>query len=364
MITVTTNSPQVLLNPYHHTRSINKIGIVGSGEVVRERLWLAAQSLASPLDGIVVCSLEPHSGLPGLSHQYYQIGPESLLPLDRLDEAGFLGADTVWFVATPPAYHVSYVEQLAPRCRVAVEKPIATSYGQARSLLPFVEGFEVYPLNHKVFNASVLEFVEACRQDPAVLQQVHHITGVFYEKAGFSHGRQQEDGIIDVQWHLLTTALFAPFTVVGVQFKVTVDQVHVATHGPDPNGHYARPTVWTASQLQGRLVWDGHVVTYDLRQAKGAPQNAKGIRLFDHAGALVQAIDLNESGYQAHARMLRALLEPVVDMRLTLADAIAVMECIDTARAMVHEAPPYTCGYLPAFLCRSEVAQMALARAA
>jgi hypothetical protein len=363
MITVTTHSPYIF-NQYPHTRCINKLGIVGNGEVVRERLWLAVQSLASPLDGIVVCSLEPHSGLPELSHQYYQIDPESLLPLDRLDEAGFLGADTLWFVATPPEYHVSYVEQLAPRCRVAVEKPIAASYGQARPLLPFVEGFEVYPLNHKVFNASVLGFVEACRRDPAVLHQVHHIEGVFYEKAGFSHGRQQEDGIIDVQWHLLTTALFAPFTAVGAQFNVTVDQVRVATHGPDPHGHYARPTVWTASRLQGRLVWDGHVVTYDLRQAKGAPQNAKGIRLFDHTGALVQTIDLNESGYQAHARMLRALLEPMVDMRLTLADTIAVMECIDTARAMAHEAPPYTCGHLPTFLRRSGVAQMALARAA
>jgi hypothetical protein len=312
----------------------------------------------------VVCSLEPHSGLPGLSHQYHQIDPKSLLPLDQLHTAGFLGDDTLWVVATPPEYHVPYVEQLALRCRVAVEKPIAASYGQACSLLPFVEGFEVYPLNHKVFNASVLAFVEVCRRDPARLQQVHHITGVFYEKAGFSHGRQQEDGIIDVQWHLLTTALFAPCKAIGAQFNVTVEQVDVATHMPDPHGHYARPTVWTASCLQGRLVWDGHVVTYDLRQAKGAPKNDKVISLFDRTGVLLQTIDLNESGYHAHARMLCALLEPEVDMRLTLADAITVLECIDTARTMAHEAPPYACGHLPAFLRSSGAEQMVWARAA
>jgi hypothetical protein len=92
--------------------------------------------------------------------------------------------------------------------------------------------------------------------------------------------------------------------------------------------------------------------------------NAKGICLFDSAGTLLHMLDLNETGAQAHARMLQALLRPVVDMRLTLADAMAVMELIDVSRAMAHEAPPYAFGHLPAFLVAGTVSENVLPRAA
>lgn len=90
-----------------------------------------------------------------------------------------------------------------------------------------------------------------------------------------------------------------------------MDKVWVATHEPDPQERYAQPTVWTASRVQGRLLGDWQEVTYDFLQTKGAPTNAKGVRLFDGAGNLLQEIDLNESGCQAHARMLLALMRPV-----------------------------------------------------
>lgn len=350
MSTAVANTPTVSFTLTSLPQRITKIGIVGSGEVVHQRLWPALQSLGALLEGLVVCSLEPHSGLDGLPHQYYQVGPESLLPLDRLHEQGFLDDHTLWLVATPPDYHVPYALQLAGLCRIGVEKPLAATSRQTRLLRPFAEGFEVYCLHHKVFNASVLALVEACRQDPAILRQVCHIEGVFYEAAGLSHGRQQDDCIVDVQWHLITTALIAPFKTLASRFDVTVDQVWVATHAPDPQGRYALPTVWTASRLQGRLWCNGHEVTYDHCQAKGAPTNTKDLRFFDRAGTLLTAVDLSESGHHAHARMLQALLQPVVDMRLTLADAMAVMELIDASRELAQEQPRYAFGHLPGFL--------------
>ena len=205
-------------------------------------------------------------------------------------------------------------------------------------------------MSHKVFTASVLAFIDDCRHDPAPLSQVSHIEGVFYEQAGFSPGRQQEDSIADVQWHLFTTALIAPFHTVGTPFEVMVEQVRAASYEPDQAGRAAPATVWTASRVQGRLLGDWQEVTFDFRQAKGASMSTKVIRLFDGAGTLVKTIDLNESGCQAHARMLLALMRPVVDMRLTLADAIAVMELIDISRDMVCRESAYAFGTLPGFL--------------
>jgi hypothetical protein len=169
-----------------------------------------------------------------------------------------------------------------------------------------------------------------------------------------------------VQWHLFTTALIAPFKAAASQSQceITVDRAWVATHEPDLLGRYAPPMVWTASRVQGTLVWDGHEVTYNHCQAKGAPTNVKGFRLFDRAGTLLQAIDINETGARAHARMLQALLRPAVNMPLTLCDAIAGMELIDASRAMAHEEPPYAFGHMPGFLTGEEVLGSALPRVA
>jgi hypothetical protein len=62
--------------------------------------------------------------------------------------------------------------------------------------------------------------------------------------------------------------------------------------------------------------------------------------------------------------MLQALLQPVVDMRLTLADAISVMERIGLSRAIAYEVSPYTFGHLPDFLAEGTVPEKGLQRAA
>jgi predicted dehydrogenase len=342
---------RVSIKSTNGARRISKVGFVGAGKVVQKKIWPALQSTRFALDGIVVCSLEPNSGLNGLPHVYHRVRPDKLLPLDTLYEQGFLSPETAWIIATPSEWHIPYVVQLAGLCgRIAVEKPIATDRGQARLLLPFAEiGFNVDPIDHKLFNASPLAFIDECRKNPRVLEDVHRIEGVFFETAGTSKGRQQEDCIADVQWHLLTI-LVAIFKTTEVPFGVAVDRVRVSSHHPDVEGRYAAPTVWTASRIQGQLVRDSQEVSFDLCQAKGVPKDQKHIRLFDGRGVLIKEIDLNESGWHAHARVLQALLQPVVDMRHTLADSIAVMELVDTARAIASEEPSYTFGRLPGFL--------------
>src|SRR5262249_39191433 len=206
-----------------HPRRIARLGCIGMGEVVHKKIWPASQAQTFPLAGIVVCSLDPSSRLDGLPPLYQAVEPDSLLPLDALDAQGFLGDDTLWIVATPSASHGQYAAQLAGLCRVAIEKLLEATSHHARRLLPFVHrGSAIYPIDHKLFNASSLAFIAACRQHPAVLARVSHIAGVFYEAAGISHRRHQEDCIADVQGHLFTPVI-AAYRAAGIDFEITVD---------------------------------------------------------------------------------------------------------------------------------------------
>ena len=57
-----------------------------------------------------------------------------------------------------------------------------------------------------------------------------------------------------------------------------------------------------------------------------------------------------ESGWAAHARIIHALMEPVVDMRHDLTDALEVVALVQACRAAAVEAPDYPFGRLPDFL--------------
>lgn len=347
MPTTLTASPPITFLPAPALPRITKLGCVGMGEVVHTKLWPAVHTHAASLTNIVVCSREPHSRLERLPHLYHAVEPDGLLPLDALEAQGFLEADTLWIIATPSACHALYALQVAGRCRVALEKPLAATSRQARRLLPAAhQGAAIYPIDHKLFNASALAFIAACRQRSAMLAGVGRIAGIFYEPAGLSQGRHQEDCIADVQGHLFTPVI-AAYRATGACLAVTVDRVWVASHAPDPVGRFQVPTVWTASRIQGRLVCDGQEVAYDFRQAKGAPQSAKGLQFYDREERLLGAMDLNETGWHAHARVLEALIQPVVDMRHTLEDAVAVLELLDASRSLACQEPAYPFGTLP-----------------
>jgi predicted dehydrogenase len=350
MSTALVAAKPITLNSITITPAIRKIGIVGAGDVTRKKIWPAVQALSVPLDAIAVCSLESRSPLNGPEHLYVSVGPDSLLPFDDLDAHGFLSRDTLWLIATSSIRHTHYVALLVPFCPVAPEKPIAGNGRQARALLPLLRRYpRIYPIDHKLFNAAPLSLLAECRANPSLLRAVRRIEGTFFEAAGVTRGRQVDDCIADLQWHLLVI-IVALFKTLDARLEIALERVSVATHATDPAGGFEAPGVWTASRLAGRLSWDGHQVTIDLRQAKGAPRDQKALRLLDQDGALIREISLKESGWQAHARLLTELCKPVPDMRHSLEDAIAIMELVDAARAMASEDKTYAFGSLPAFL--------------
>ena len=341
---------RVTFEPAARNAHIDRVGILGMGDVVQQRIWPALRARSSRIAGVAVCSLEPTTRLDGLPHVYCPLSPVGRLPLDELEAHGLMTPRTLWVIATPPQFHVRYALELAGRCRVAVEKPLAGDSDEARQLTQLcARGADVHPIDHKLFTASFLTFLEHCRAQPDLLGRVRRVEGAFYEAAGFAPGRQGQDCIADLQWHLLA-ALVSLFHVGGAPFELGLDRVRVATHGPDPAGYFPRADVWTATRLEGRLHTDATEVRFDFRQAKGAPRNEKHLRLLDEKGGLVHAIDLGESGWQAHGRVLDALMRPHVDMRHSLADAIAVAEVVDAARAAVSSRGTYAFGTLPKLL--------------
>lgn len=309
----------------------------------------------------MVCSLEASSDLEGMPHYYHQLDPTtSLLPCDLLQAEGFLSNHTLWIVATPSEWRVDYAQQVAEFGRLALEKPPATTARQARRLLTLAHsGAALYPMAHKLFNVSALAALAACRQQPHLLDQVRRIEGVFYEPAGLSRGRQQENSVVDIQYHPLVL-LLALFKAAGIPFALTVDHVWVASYAPDPTGQYAEATVWTASRIRGHLCRNGQPqATYDLCQAKAAPTPSKSVRFFDARDALLLEVNWNESGWAAHTRMLQALLLPEVEMHHSLTDTIAVMDLIDASRRIAWQAPSYAFGTWPTF-CRREASNATL----
>jgi len=126
--------------------------------------------------------------------------------------------------------------------------------------------------------------------------------------------------------------------------------VLVAVYESGPDAFVRSPRVWTGSRIHGRIIWNGSPVSFDLRQAKGAPRNEKWLRFSGRDGRVVREISLTETGWCAHGRVIKELLQPAPDMRHSLADAAAVMEVVDESRALACEQHAYTFGELPAFL--------------
>jgi hypothetical protein len=330
------------------------IGIVGAGDVVKNRIAPALKAMTEDGFGalrIAICSLEPTSPINSLAHKYYQSLPGNLLPLDDLYTDGFLNDRALWIVATPPQTHVQIALQLRGMCgRVAIEKPLATSARYARVLHPsVVSRGPLFPLDHKLFTAECLSFLDECRENPAWLSRVDHVEGVFYESSAFPPERAQEDGIFDIQWHMFML-LIAALKHLGQRFEIEVKSVRIARHGSDPSGTFSDAVVCTASCMKGTVILADLGISFEFRQAKAATGNEKHARFFDARGSVLAHVDLSESGWQAHGRMLRALVGATVDTRHTLADAIALTELLYGASATAQEAPVYAFGSLPLFM--------------
>jgi hypothetical protein len=345
-------APSILTDPLQR---FPFLGLIGAGDVILKKIWPALCALQCPFEEIAVCSLEPSSPLNHLDHTYYQIQPDGLLPLAERKQRSFLSEEAIWLVCSPTPFHLRGALQLRGAGRIVVEKPLTSNAQQARKMLSLSQRIgDIYPLDHKLYCESALEMVDLFRSDSSLLDQVSRIEGVFYETFGVPHGRQIDDTIADIQYHLLVITR-SLFQAAGRQVKLAPCSVETARYSADADGAFAAPAVPTASRVRGMLLSRGDAILLDFRQAKAAPHSEKAIRLYNASGALLHAINLNESGWKAHARALTALMQPVPEPIHTLEDAVCLMEWVDLCRSIAREKSPYPFGQWPGILPKGAV---------
>lgn len=342
--------PSAGQQPRTTLNSARRIVIIGTGDVVRSRYWPAISAISPGFEKVALCGLEAFSPLNTVQHDFFQIEPGNLLPMDELARNGYLDCNSLFVIATPSDIHVHYALQLIGLGRVAIEKPLASNCRIATLLSPFVRGFNLFCMDHYLFKTGVPEFMIELETNPVFLDSVARVEGACFEKRGFSQGRVQESTIGDVQYHLLNL-MVAIFRRANRPFEVEIDDVQSAKHHPDPKWVDQVARVTTASRIQGKLYYDnGCEVRFDLAQAKAAPSSQKYLRFFKGNGSIVAEIDLSESGLAAHARALQELVRNKPRMEHTVGDAIKITELADLAYVKAAEDSFYRHGRLPSFI--------------
>lgn len=320
------------------TQFINRIVLVGAGDVVKHKIFPALLAMAAGLRlRVALCGLEPQDPLNTLPHSYFQIRPGDELPLDELEENGFSGRHCLCVIATPSPTHIPYsLQALKLGARVAPEKPLAADTRDARRLENSCGRGRVFPIDHFQGKRESLELLRALHERPELLRRLARIEFEYFETSGFAWGRFQEDSIGDVLYHGLTLVA-AVLGTAGQSFCLGVKDAISGQHRPDAAGNFQPARVGTASKIQAYAVMnDGRTIQISLAQAKGAPFQLGRLRLGDGNGDTMAEADLGESGHVPHQRVLLDLLQEAPHLPLSLPTHIRTTELVEAARLLAQ----------------------------
>lgn len=333
---------------------IDTMVTIGGGDVTQQRLRPAQRQLraegllrrAAYLDILPCCPFTlAQDRTCNEGEHYFPIEDRCLLPLDELARQGLLGPHVLALVCTPTPYHALYATQLlGTGCCIAVEKPFTQSQVAAKSLLPF--GDVVFPVGHQLFKAEMLHFLARCR----MRDWVRHLTAIsfdLWEAKGVGR-RAIDNAVWDLGWHGFECIL-APLRAAGYTVTMSVTRVRVATYAP-PAGELS-PVAFTAACIEGCIHFGDCSVPYRIRVGKGLAEERKQVVFWSGASGERCVVSLQESGWQAHYRLLHELLTSArPDLKLSLADTVTVVHlCAEASRLAVDEGT-YPFGTTPDFL--------------
>lgn len=322
-----------------------KLALIGSaGDVGRKRYGPALASLSAEgkiADCLYVdCKAPAEVDTDGQRDRYMQTeGVSRIVP--ELAKRGFTGPNVVVLVATPTWLHAEYAQKLHDHVScIGIEKPIAWNAREA-GILAHLPG--VYPIEHQVYKQ---DSIAMCRHSAARgirWSTVRHARFCLHETGGVGN-REIDNIILDTGYHgfaVLLAAISKCHT--NIQINPGLSRVSTYRDGAD------RPRECTAAFLSGVITADDNVqITYTITVGKGLAVSQKGLTLYRDSGPLL-TLDLNESGYQPHKRVIEGMLtgqEPL----LSVGDSITIVEACEEALAQARGEIPYAFGSTPDWL--------------
>jgi len=324
----------LLLSQQNNYRNIF---IIGAGHVVKERWWPALLEISKKyiIDTISIFSLESVCKLEGRDFLYKQIYNLSDIPNRNID-------DTLVIIACPPEYHVDYIKYFyTSNCRIAVEKPLSMSFDSLRDLC-YSKMNNVYPVDHKLFSLSFIDFLLSIRTE-----ELGRIESTFFQSLLIPSDRYQINSVYDIQWHLLTLLLS-----ISKKFNLNILDINGNLYTSRYiYNHVISPEI-TASRIQGIIKGlHNNYVEFDLKQCEGSGRIMKHTILFNKKGGIINTIDLMETGYMQHYRLLFELLSSDSNkLNQSQKHAFLVQRYLDGLLKRQNVEPNYTFNSIPAFL--------------
>jgi hypothetical protein len=198
-----------------------------------------------------------------------------------------------------------------------------------------------------LFKQAALQHLAECRaRGPGKFRGLTEVRVELLEARGLDE-RRVSPAEWDMGWHA-QELLTAPLRAVGLAVQVEVDDVRTAAYWPA--GDQRAPDVSTAARLTGQVVCADRTVSFDLRMGKGLGVERKLVR-YTFANAAPLVVDVSETGWGAHYRLLKELLTADrPDLGLDLSDAVEVVQVCAAAQALARDAGRYPFGDLPVFL--------------
>ena len=323
-------------------QEIDSVVVVGCGDVVRHRYLpayrlLADRGVVRKLVLIDVAAECPVPLRPG--EMYLSVQPGERVRMEPLARQVPLGPRTLVVVATSTKWHVEYIRQfLHTGCRVAVEKPIAIA---SRDVAAIPSHPNLYAVDHFLFKKILRDFLLLTRAWPG--DGLRHLKEIQFEclENRDIGGRAVDPITMDTGIHAFA-AIGALCRAYGVPADIRVESCLAARYRPGL-------AVTTAARIDGTLAVAARDIPFFIRLGKAMRTDRKSLVLVPHVGQPT-VIDLSESGWAAHYRVLRSLLSPRPQMFQTFADAVAGLRSCERAANLQDEGDPYPPGTTPPFL--------------
>lgn len=251
-----------------------------------------------------------------------------------LAKSGFLGTDVLCLICTPDQLHVPYCEALADVVgHVAIEKPLALSTAEAKRLLKL--GGQCSAIEHQLNKESSLKLIGKFKEQQIEYTDLRRMNFTMHESGPVGE-RELAPLSFDTGYHGLALGLAALRHQVE-HLEIVVKKCFVATYANGPD----KPRNSTAALIRGEIIAEWSNIPFEVDVAKGVRISRK--RFAFRGQKVNHRINLDESGYRPHCRVIRTLLR-ADSPSISIEDSIQVVSACETANKQAIDCGSYEFG--------------------